>query len=169
MPERSITCCFTGHRASKLPWGFCEEDPRCITLKQHIYDTVEAVYDSGVRHFICGMANGCDMYFGEAILRLKQTKKDITLEAAIPFAGQAEHWKEPEKSRWQRIYSNSDYITIVSQSYTKDCMNKRNRYMVDHSSVLIAAYNGSKGGTQNTMLYAIRSKCEVIQIYIEEK
>ena len=92
MFDRNITCSFTGHRASKLPWGFHENDPRCITLKQQIYDAVEAVYDSGIRHFICGMANGCDMYFGEAILQLKETHKDVTLEAAIPFAGQADHW-----------------------------------------------------------------------------
>ena len=169
MFDRNITCSFTGHRASKLPWGFHENDPRCITLKQQIYDAVEAVYDSGIRHFICGMANGCDMYFGEAILQLKETHKDVTLEAAIPFAGQADHWKEPEKLRWQNIYNKSDYITIVSKTYTRECMNKRNRYMVDHSSILIAAYNGSKGGTQNTILYAIRSKCEVIQIYLDEK
>lgn len=168
MPNQSITCCFTGHRAAKLPWGFYEADPRCIKLKQQIYDTAEAVYASGIRHFICGMANGCDMYFGEAILQLKLAYPDVILEAAIPYSGQADHWKEPEKSRWQRLYDNSDYITVVSQDYTKDCMNKRNRYMVDHSSVLIAAYNGTKGGTQNTMLYAIRSKCEVIQIPVDE-
>jgi len=46
-------------------------------------------------------------------------------------------------------------------------MHKRNRYMVDNCAVLIAAYNGSSGGTQSTMLYAIRSKKEVIQIFIE--
>ena len=169
MADMKQSCSFTGHRAAKLPWGFNEQDPRCLQLKQQIFDAVDAVYDSGIRHFICGMANGCDMYFGEAVLALKRIKKDVTLEAAIPFAGQADHWKEPERSRWQYIYKNSDYITIVSKAYTKDCMNKRNRYMVDNSAVLIAAYNGSKGGTQNTILYAIRSKKEVIQIYLDEK
>ena len=168
MPELNTTCCFTGHRASKLPWGFEETDPRCISLKQKLYDAVEAVYDSGVRHYICGMANGCDMYFGDAVLLLKQLHSDVTLEAAIPYEGQADHWKPAEKSRWQRIYDNSDYITVVSRTYTRDCMHRRNQYMVDNSSVLIAAYNGSSGGTLNTMLYAIRNKKEVIQIYIEE-
>ena len=169
MADKKPACSFTGHRAAKLPWGFCEDDSRCLHLKQQIYDAIDAVYDSGIRHYICGMANGCDMYFGEAVLALKKVKKDVTLEAAIPFAGQADHWKDTEKARWQRIYDNSDYITVVSKSYTKDCMSKRNRYMVDNANVVLAAYNGSKGGTQNTLLYAIRSKKEVIQIYIDEK
>ena len=168
MAEKKPACSFTGHRAAKLPWGFNEQDPRCVQLKQQIYDAIDAIYDSGIRHYICGMANGCDMYFGEAVLELKKVKKDVTLEAAVPFAGQADHWKGPEKSRWQRIYQGSDYITVVSKSYTRDCMTKRNRYMVDNCNVLLAAYNGSKGGTQNTILYAIRSKKEVIQIPIDE-
>ena len=169
MAEKKPACSFTGHRAAKLPWGFNEHDPRCLQLKQQIFDAIDAIYASGVRHFICGMANGCDMYFGEAVIALKREMKDVTLEAAIPFAGQADHWKESEKSRWQHIYNNSDYITIVSKAYTKDCMSKRNRYMVDNSDVLLAAYNGSKGGTQNTILYAIRSKKEVLQIPIDLK
>ena len=169
MADKKPACSFTGHRAAKLPWGFHEQDPRCIQLKQQIYDAIDAIYDSGVRHYICGMANGCDMYFGEAVLELKKVKKDVTLEAAVPFTGQADHWKEPEKSRWQNIYNNSDFITVVSKTYTKDCMNKRNRYMVDNCNVLLAAYNGTKGGTQNTILYAIRSKKEVIQISIDVK
>ena len=29
MPEREHTCCFTGYREYKLPWGSDENDPRC--------------------------------------------------------------------------------------------------------------------------------------------
>lgn len=168
MPDMGTTCCFTGHRASKLPWKFQEHDPRCIALKQKIFDAAEAVYASGVRHYICGMANGCDLYFGEAVLRLRRQHPDITLEAAVPYEGQARTWPPEQKARWDYLYDACDYQTIVSHSYTPDCMMRRNRYMVDNSSVLIAAYNGTSGGTLNTMLYAMRKKREVIQIPIEE-
>ena len=67
---REKTCCFTGHRSSKLPWGANESDPRCIRLKASLADAVEAVYAEGVRHFICGMAEGCDTFFGEAVAEL---------------------------------------------------------------------------------------------------
>ena len=166
MPDRAVTCCFTGHRASKLPWGFDESGLRCAALKQKIYDAAEAVYESGVRHFICGMANGCDLYFGEAVLRLRDTLPGITLEAAVPFEGQADKWDAPLRLRYDRLLAECDYRTLVSHTYTPDCMTRRNRYMCDCSSVLIAAYDGQKGGTMSTMLYAMRQGLEIIEIMI---
>ena len=38
---------------------------------------------------------------------------------------------------------------------------QRNEWMVDHSSRLIAIYNGSPGGTRNTIEYAKRKKLEI--------
>ena len=61
--EKATTCTFTGHRENKLPWRGDESDPRCVRLKERIYDAVEAAYVAGMRHFICGMATGCDFYF----------------------------------------------------------------------------------------------------------
>lgn len=31
---RDITCCFTGHRSQNLPWGFNEQDQRCLQMKE---------------------------------------------------------------------------------------------------------------------------------------
>ena len=74
------TCTFTGHRAEKLPWGYNENDPRCRRLKRTLYDTLEAVYESGFHRFICGMAEGCDLYFCEAVLALREDHPDIRLK-----------------------------------------------------------------------------------------
>ena len=84
MRGKPSTCCFTGHRPEKLPWGSDETDPRCKALKQKLQDAVSAAYDEGMRHFICGMARGCDFYFAEAVLALRADKQDVTLEAAVP-------------------------------------------------------------------------------------
>ena len=61
MPARQESCCFTGHRPGKLPWGCHEQDPRCLHLKKRIADAVETAYEQGFRHFLCGMAQGCDL------------------------------------------------------------------------------------------------------------
>ena len=85
MPARQKSCCFTGHRPAKLPWGYREEDPRCVTLKARISDAVTLAWQEGYRHFICGMAQGCDLYFCEAVLVLREQHPEITVEAAIPL------------------------------------------------------------------------------------
>jgi len=82
--ERATTCCFTGHRPDKLPWGNNEEDPRCLELKERLYRALERAYERGMRHFICGMARGTDLYFAESVLALRQTHPGVTLEGARP-------------------------------------------------------------------------------------
>ena len=162
--NRELTCCFTGYRPSKLPWGYDENDSRCAALKVKLYDFVEAVYLSGVRHFICGMAQGCDLLFCEAVMKLKSKYNGVTIEAAIPFAGQADRWEEGEKQRYDYLVDCCDYITVLTKEYTNDCMRRRNKYMVDRSSVLITVYDGKRGGTMMTVNYAMKNKLEIIHI-----
>ena len=100
MPEREHTCCFTGYREYKLPWGSDENDPRCRKLQQQIFDAVDAVYADGIRHFICGMANGCDLYFFDAARYLRLSHPEVTIEAAIPYSGQADRWRPELRARY---------------------------------------------------------------------
>jgi len=167
MESRKDACTFTGHREEKLPWKSDENDPRCILLKERIADAVESVYHSGTSHFICGMATGCDMYFCEAVMQLRAEHGEITLEAAIPWEAQSANFTEALKKRYARLVADCDYHTLVQKNYTPDCLMRRNRYMVDNSCVLIAAYGGKPGGTMSTLLYALRRELEVIELAIE--
>ena len=85
-----ITCCFSGHRPPRLPWGSQEDDPRCLELKDRLARALTEAYHEGYRHFLCGMAQGTDLYFCQAVLDLRRTHPEVTLEAAIPFTGQAD-------------------------------------------------------------------------------
>ncbi len=148
------TCCFTGHRAVKLPWRYNEDDPDCRILKAVIDDLLTEAYAAGYRHFICGMATGIDTYFGEAVAALRTDHPDITLEAAIPFPGQEARFPKAQRERYARLRDACDTVTMLHEEKTSDCMMHRNRYMVDRSSLLIAVYDGKHGGTWNTVRYA---------------
>jgi len=161
-PDNS--CCFSGYRPSKLPWGTNEDDPACAQLKARIFDAVSALYASGIRHFICGMAAGCDMYFCEAVLALRDEHEDVTIEAALPCEGQASRWDEATRRRYYRLVALCDYETLVSREYTETCMAKRNRYMVDNASVLLAVFDGKQGGTSQTLAYAQKREREIIEL-----
>ena len=165
--EFGKSCCFSGHRPAKLPWKYNERAPRCIEFKDRLFSVIGAVYDSGISHFICGMALGCDIYCAEAVIKLKEMHGDITLEAAIPYSGQADNWGEYNRRRYERILSLCDKTTVIQESYSPSCMMRRNRYMVDRSNVLVACYDGKPGGTWNTIRYAMDKDVEVIQLPTE--
>ena len=167
MDKRSVTCCFTGHRPNKLPWGTDESDPRCLRLKEELAARLEGVYEAGFRHFICGMALGCDLYFAEAVLALRARRPDVTLEAAVPCDGQASAWTIPQQRRYDRLLSLSDEVTFVQHAYTPGCMQKRNQYMVDVSGLLMAVFDGQRGGTLSTLLYARRQGLQTLIIDLE--
>lgn len=168
MKGRPVSCCFSGHRPGKLPWGTDENDPRCIVLKERIHDAVCSAVEQGYTHFLCGMAQGCDLYFAEEILYQKTLKSDLTLEAVIPCLTQTEDWRPEERERYARILAAADMETVIQREYSPTCMQRRNRYMVDHSALLIAAHGGISGGTRNTVLYAMQRGLDIADIPIEE-
>ncbi len=167
MEERDFTCCFTGHRPQHLPWIANENDPRCLALKERLAAELQELYESGYRRFLCGMALGCDMYFAEAVLALKELYPDAELEAVIPCGSQPERWTRPQRERYNSLIDRCDRVSVLQVHYTPDCMMRRNRCLVDRSSLLLACYRGTPGGTRSTILYAMRQEIPVVTLEIE--
>lgn len=149
------TCTFTGHRPQHLPFGMNEDDERCTdlkeTLKEQIINLIEA---EDVTHFITGMALGVDLYAAEIVLDLKACYPNITLESAIPCETQAVKWSMAQRERYYDIAAQCDKETMLQSHYSPDCMDKRNRYMVDHADFIIAVWDGRPSGTGKTVTYA---------------
>lgn len=153
---KKTTCCFTGHRPQSLPWGFDENDPRCVKLKALLRNQIERlITESKSTHFITGMALGVDTYAAEIILEIKKTRP-VTLECAIPCEDQAAAWREKDRDRYFSIVSRADSETLLQTRYTPVCYPQRNRYIVDESDVVLAVWNGIPGGTAGTVFYARR-------------
>lgn len=166
--RRDTTCCFTGYRPEKLPWGTREGDPRCLALKERLARAVEDAYGRGMRHFICGMARGADFYFCEAVLALREIRPGVSVEAAIPCEEQAAGWGEEDRERYFRLVEQCDYETMVQHRYDKGCMLRRNRYMVERSGLLIAVFDGLLGGTMYTVTYARKKGLEIVVLPPED-
>ena len=163
---KPVSCCFTGHRPAKLPWGTDESDERCLRLKARLREVIARAVEDGYTHFICGMAEGCDLYCAEAVLALRERHSEVTLEAAIPCPTQADGWPAAERRRYRELVAQCDLETMVSESYSTTCMQRRDRYMVDHSMLLIAAFDGTAGGTRYTVEYALRRGIEILDVSI---
>lgn len=162
-----LTCCFTGHRPTRLPWGNDEDDPRCITLKEQLTQALEDTYQGGIRRFLCGMAQGGDFYFCEGVIALRECHPDVILVAVVPCPQQADRWRSADKERYHQLLEACDEVVLVQHNYTRDCMLRRNRYMVNAASHIIAIYDGvMKGGTTYTLAYALKQGLELTIIDI---
>jgi len=53
---------------------------------------------------------------------------------------------------WQRLFFC--IFSVLQSHYSSDCMDKRNRYMVDHADFIIAVWDGRPSGTGKTVTYA---------------
>lgn len=150
------TCCFTGHRPEGLPFKTDESHPDCVKLKEQLSQEIERlITEEGVRHFISGMAVGTDLIAAELVLELKKKYPLITLESAIPYEEQAIKWTQAQREQYYKIAGQCDESVTLQNTYTRDCMKKRNQYMVEHSGYVLAVWTGApRSGTGQTVRYA---------------
>ncbi len=163
---KTISCAFTGHRPMRFPFGYNEDDERCIRLKQALEHHILHLVLSGTTHFYTGMALGVDQWAASIVLDLKRTFPGIRLTAVLPCATQAAKWTRQQRERYFAILSGCDEVITLSPQHTPACMVERNRYLVDHADRLLAVYGGNeKGGTAYTVRYAQMKGREITAIH----
>lgn len=149
-------CAFTGYRPMKMPFGYDEQCALALDFKKRLRETIEMLILMGYTHMVSGGAQGMDIMAAETVLELKKVYPEVTLELAIPYEAQAAKWSAAYQTRWQRCVDAADMLTIISHTYTKNCLFARNRYLVQQTDLLLACYDGQEGGTKNTVDYARR-------------
>ena len=154
---RKHRCCFTGHRPEKLHKP--EEQ-----IKKDLEKAILQAVDDGFVTFISGMARGVDIWAAEIVLRLRESNPAIHLVAASPYRGFESRWSADWQSRYNTILQQADLVRFVCPGYSPDCFQRRNEWMVDRSSRVIAVYNGEPGGTRNTIEYAKAKNVECFKI-----
>lgn len=155
--KKKQRCCFTGHRPEKLDIS----EPEVKSLLEKAIDNAIA---DGYVTFITGMARGTDIWAAEIVLEKKKQNNGLHLICAIPHHGFEKNRSFLEKQRYNRIIKNADYVTTISDHYYRACYQKRNEWMVDRSSLVIAVWNEQPSGTKNTIDYAKRKAIKIINI-----
>ena len=158
-------CAFTGHRPKSFSWKDNETAPGCILLKETLAEQIKLLAGRGVTEFLSGMAQGVDLWAAEIVLGLKKKNPVLRLHFILPCERRECKWLASKQERYRSILWQTDEVICVAQEYSRDCMLKRNRYLVEHSSVLLAVYNGTyRSGTGMTVRYAKQPGRETIVI-----
>ncbi len=150
------TCCFSGHR--NIP--DTQKSSVCLRLQSEI----EKLIHNGYTEFLTGGALGFDTLAAETVLKLKNSFPQIRLILILPCISQAKYWSDKDKDKYEEIKNHADEIFYTSQTYYNGCMHKRNRYLVDKSSVCICYLTEQIGGTAFTVNYAQKNNLEIINI-----
>mgnify|MGYP001070224892 CR=1 FL=1 len=153
---RGRTCCFTGHR--DLPVQ------RQGELAAKLEDTIIGLIARGIRFYGVGGARGYDTLAAQTVLRLKERYPHIKLILILPCLTQTRWWSAADVKEYERIKTLADKVVYTSQEYTKGCMYKRNRHLVNHSSVCVCYLNRGNGGTAYTVDYAEKQGLEIINL-----
>lgn len=154
---RRHRCCFTGHRPKRL--GMPESEV-IFSLKEEIRTAIA----DGFQTFISGMARGVDLWAAEIVLAFRDEGMKVRLICASPYQGFESRWSREWQERYRRVMERADLVRFICPGYSRDCFQRRNQWMVDHSARVIAVYNGQPSGTRNTIEYARR--CNVLVILL---
>ena len=149
------TCAFTGHRPKSFPWKYDEAARDCVLLKEILTAQIMALMNRGVTDFLSGMALGVDLWSAQIVLDLREKNPALNLYCILPCENQEVKWPASMQEQYRSILEQANDVVYVGREYNRKCMLKRNRYLVDHASILLAVYNGVwRSGTGATIRYA---------------
>lgn len=148
----------TGHRPDKLGKEYDLKGKYSTYLRKEIKKCFILLR---VRKLISGMALGFDQ-----ICAITAIENNIKVVAAIPCDNQEAKWIKSSRDLYYSILENPLVTSkIVSPGpYHISKMSIRNEYMVDNSDAIIAAWDGSDGGTANCVRYAEKMDKLIYQI-----
>lgn len=153
---KNKTVCFTGHRKIK------EKDKD--NIEDNLKTTVAELITKGYMYFGVGGALGFDTLAALTVLSLKKVYPNIKLILVLPCKSQTNGWQDKDKQIYEWIKIKADKVVYTSEEYSRGCMHKRNRHLVDNSSICVCYLTENKGGTFYTVEYAKSKNLKVINI-----
>lgn len=156
--QKMRTAAFSGHRTIA--------HDRRDELKARLAVAASDAYASGVRRFLCGMAQGFDLMAADAVIALRSEHPDVCLVAVVPFREQSARLYPAEKAHYDAVMAGADEVVMLSELYFKDCLLRRNDYLLAKSSRMIFYYDGAyRGGTCYTWNRARRLGLSIVNLY----
>ena len=146
-----------GHRPEKLRLS---ERKLSALLETEIKRAIAG----GFTTYITGMAKGVDLIAAEIVLRLRERDDRLKLICALPHPGFGQHWGGGWTERFQRVLTQADLNRTICPNFSRSSYQARNEWMVRHSALVIAVFNGELGGTKNTLDFAQRSNVPYVVI-----
>lgn len=154
---KNLGCAFTGHRHIV--------NTHRSQIGDLISRAVAFAYREGCRRFYSGGAVGFDTLAAREVLRFRISHPDVRLCLILPCTNQDERWSERDKESYAYILREADEVSYISETYTHDCMKKRNYALAAEADIMIAYVGESASGSAQTVRMAEKMNKRVYNIY----
>ncbi|MBD2629681.1 SLOG family protein [Trichormus variabilis] len=137
---------FTGHR-------------NIVNVTDAINQLIDVALERGVTEFLDGLAIGTDQEAAQVLI-----DRQLLWTAVIPCNDQDRLWSPQQKQRYHQLLKSASNKIVLYPEYTPGVMQARDKWMVTHSHVCLAVYDGRlTGGTALSVNLAIAQHLPVIQ------
>lgn len=145
----------TGHRPEKLGGYY----PNALATRVRTEIRVELSRLKPVQ-VVIGMAQGTDQWTARICIVL-----GIPFIAAVPCDGQDRKWPRLARAEYAALLKAASRVELITPGpYKPGVMDVRNEWMVDHSDIMLAVWNGTPGGTANCVEYAEKRQVPIVRI-----
>jgi len=160
----------SGHRPPKLG-GYYVPNPIYLNVREVLRTAFREQDDRATAAgdelmILSGMALGVDQWAAEICI-----EEGIKWTAVIPFHGFEGRWPDISKRHYHDLLNAADCVHVVTDTheYRPNLLYRRNAWMVDNASLVLAIWNGTSGGTSNCIDYARRKRVrtEVLPVPLE--
>lgn len=133
-------------------------------IKKRLEKVIEESIQTGYLYFGAGGALGFDTLAANVVIKLRSKYPDIKLILVLPCKTQTRGWKQSDIDEYKRIIKDADKVVYTSENYYSGCMHKRNRHLVNNSSLCICYLTEDNGGTFYTVNYAKQNGLSIVNI-----
>ena len=154
--KKEKTCCFTGHRDLT--------DSERISLAEKTREVIKQMIQEGVVNFISGGSLGFDTVAAIGFIAIKEEFPDIKLILCLPCKDQQKYWSDSDKAVYKSLIESADEVMYAMETYSRGCMQMRNRLMVDASAYCVYFLTKESGGTAYTVKYALNQGVKTVDI-----
>lgn len=151
----------TAHRPDKL--ALAARKLALTGTLQTLEEKVEWLVSSLLRpkRVLTGMAVG-----GDQLVARVCVKHSIPFTAYVPCDGQHRLWPIEAQREYLQLLELAESVIVVRPGpYSVEKMQIRNEKLVDDCTSLLALYDGTQGGTFNTVKYALYSGRHIFRLH----
>lgn len=164
---KAKTVAFTGNRTITTSDDTVDRNLENV-IRTELSFILEELYEEGKTCYLNGGAIGFDLLAAEEVLKLRVKHPDVQLIIVVPFMGQELRYIPVDKLRYAEILQQADdKILIWEGGYNVIAYHKRNDFLVENSSEIIAYSNGIGHGAGSTVRKAEAKGVKLLNIFDE--